>query len=180
MRLLVCAALFAGCSIHHVSDELACTGPTDCAGGRSCVNGFCVTASSSECPGACDTCDVATRTCTIAAGDNNGRVTCPDGWNCTIACAGNGTCRGVDCTDAASCTILCSGRDACDEVDCGDGRCAVTCSGDQSCNRVDCNNSCACDVICSGPNSCDQATCTRNQCESGAGCASQQGGCSSC
>ncbi|MBX3161104.1 MAG: hypothetical protein KF773_34405 [Deltaproteobacteria bacterium] len=178
MRLLICIALCAGCSIQHVSDELACTGPADCTGGRSCVNGFCVVATSAECPGACDSCDAATMTCTIDV-DNNGRVTCPAGWNCAISCPGNGTCRNVDCGDAKSCAIQCSGRNTCGDISCGDGRCAVSCAGEGSCKRVACKDACACDVACSGANSCDRATCP-SQCEAGAGCASQPAGCSHC
>jgi hypothetical protein len=184
MKARICVAVIvlatAGCSIDHASDEIACSTPAECTGGRTCVDGYCVEAQV-QCPGACQSCVTGTMTCTLD-GDATpgGNVTCPAGWNCTITCGSN-ACRNVDCQQAASCAVSCTGNQACDRVQCGDGPCEVTCSGQDACNDVDCRDSCACDVTCSDTQSCaNPAQCPSNPCESGDGCTSSSGACDQC
>lgn len=172
--------VLAGCALDHRSDELACTSPTECTGGRSCVDGYCVMAPV-QCPGSCDGCVIATMTCMLD-GDAapNGNVTCPAGWNCAITC-GADACRTVDCRDGQSCTVECNGDNACDTVRCGSGPCDVTCSGQDACNSVDCRDSCGCDVTCADAQSCSNpAQCPGNPCQSGDGCSSAPTACDHC
>lgn len=169
-------ALALACSIDHASDEIACTTQADCDGSRSCVDGYCVVASTS-CPGGCASCDTAAKTCAIDS-NGNGKVTCPDGWSCTITCSNN-ACRDVDCEGAASCTVQCLGAGSCDAVKCGAGRCQIACTGASSCGDVDCRDACACEVTCTGSSSCDTAHCPAS-CAAGAGCASQPATCDRC
>ena len=182
MRTIAVALLvgLAGCTLDHRSDELACESTTECSGGRSCIDGYCVEAGA-QCPSDCTTCDPAARTCTITGSDSpNGNINCPAGWACTVTCQG-GDCRNVDCNQATSCTVTCTGNNACDSVQCGQGACRVTCSGQRACNSVDCRDSCACDVTCADANACENpAQCPATACEAGDGCSSQPPSCSSC
>lgn len=181
MRFVLVLALVAGCSIEHVSDVLACHVNTDCASGRSCVGGYCVLAAGEACPGACSTCDLGAMTCMLDGSmSNNGRVTCPAGWNCNVTCTGGG-CDTIDCSAAASCAITCSGSASCSNVQCGAGRCQVTCTGANSCRSVECQNACACDVACTGPGACSTSSrCPDQACHSGSGCTSAPAGCNAC
>lgn len=178
--VLALAAVAAGCSLDHVSDELACATPSECSAGRTCVDGYCVEVAVA-CPGVCQSCVTATRSCALD-GDATptGNVTCPADWNCTITC-GRDACRNVDCREAASCIVTCDGDQACDSVRCGDGRCDVTCTGQDACTDVDCRDSCACDVTCTDADACSNpAQCPGNPCESGDGCTSDPGSCNQC
>lgn len=187
----VTAALVIGsCSIHHRSSDFACDTSADCAFGRICSDGVCVSTlpidagprdAGSLCPAQCTTCDVGQRACLIdcAAGNTgvcNNRVTCPEGWNCKIVCNDASTCRnGVDCSDAASCDIACIGTESCRNIDCGTGTCNVDCIGTDSCQQIDCENSCACDVTCSDASRCQAVTCKDLRCFDvfGDGCTSK-------
>jgi len=207
---IVVAALFAAatsCSINHRSDQFACSKPSDCSDGRQCINGSCVVPGGdidapmpidgkvppdgNECPQACTSCDLGSKTCNIdcAAGADCGHtITCPAGFNCNIKCTVNDECRsGIDCSNATSCNLTCSGSRTCEGVDCGTGKCTASCTGTNSCRGVNCSNSCACDVTCNGnvgacfdPGvTCPPGT-IPGACDTGLGCTSQQIGCSSC
>jgi hypothetical protein len=205
--LAVAVGIASSCSITHKSDALACTKQSDCAGGRQCINGYCVVSGEIDapapppdgmkiidadlCPAQCTKCEMSTMTCTIDCAGGGGcdaTVTCPAGWNCNILCDVGNSCRaGVDCTQGASCDITCSGTSSCRGVVCGLGRCDVTCSGASSCRGVDCSESCACDVACSGPQSCANGaiTCAHGfECRGGSttilGCTSMPNGCDTC
>ena len=180
VSLLFVLGIASSCSIDHPSDAFACTTPSQCSDGRSCVDGFCVVSTGSACPSQCTTCDTAAKTCGITGGNGN-TITCPSGFHCDITCAG-GNCRTVDCSTAASCTILCSGEGSCEIVTCGAGPCDVTCSGKSSCkNGVNCQSSCACDVLCTGQQSCDSGSrCPMQACDSGPGCTSLPASCDRC
>lgn len=200
------ALLCAACSISHRSQDYACTKTSDCAQGRTCVDGFCVipggsgapsdapTATDAKkpdapgemCPPGCTSCDVAHHQCTIDCskpGSTCGsKVVCPSGYACTIACDTQGACRDtIDCQSAASCNITCATFDSCHDVQCGDGRCQVSCIGSRSCANVSCNNACACDVSCTGSNTCFSLQCTSDACRTFPdGCTSSQPLCNSC
>ena len=190
------AAPTAGCSITHRSDGFACNSQSDCTGGRSCINGFCVTSVDSDassvdspggdnnCPPACTSCDLDKRTCIIdCTGNNecNQNVVCPKGFSCEIMC-GDQSCRnGIDCKLGTECTIACMGTGSCRSVDCGTNRCTVSCTGDSSCRAVDCSESCACDVQCAFNACADGPTCPdRPGCDLGTSCSTQFPGCDVC
>ena len=196
---IVAAALSSSCSVHHRSDQFACTSTQDCEGGRVCDNGYCIVPGSIDapgpsdgakgdaangCPAQCSTCNVTQKSCTINCQnkDCTGQVTCPPGYKCDIMCNVDNSCRnGVDCRMAASCNIDCTGKQACANVQCGSGPCDVGCIGEQSCRGVSCNNSCACDVVCTGNSSCgDGISCTSLTCKSGSGCTSVPPFCHAC
>jgi hypothetical protein len=182
VAVVAVALAAAGCSLDHVSDELACSSPDDCEGNRTCVDGYCVEGGPPvQCPASCGSCVMATMSCTLSGDATpNGNVTCPSGWNCTITC-GAGACRNVDCREAASCVVTCTGDQACDSVRCGNGPCDVTCTGADACTDVDCRDSCACDVTCSDAQACaSPAQCPGNPCETGDGCTSAPGSCTQC
>jgi hypothetical protein len=194
-------ALASSCSIHHRSDQYACTTNADCDGNRVCDNGFCIVPgtidapgplkdaqkgdAASGCPTQCSTCNVQQKTCTINCQTSNctNAVICPSGYKCEIDCNTDNSCRsGVDCRMAASCNINCSANQSCRNVQCGSGPCDVMCTGPSSCRGVSCNNSCACDVVCTGTSSCtgDPITCTSLACKSGSGCTSVPAFCHAC
>ncbi len=209
--LLACCSLALGCSIDNRSDAFACTPTTKCDTGRQCVDGFCVVTGSNTpidapkggnpdapnrppdapgetCPPQCTTCSVDQKTCNIdctTTDCNNGPVTCPQGYACTIACGAQNACqKGIDCQEAKSCDISCSGRDSCATVECGSGACDVMCSGPKSCaTTVDCGNSCACDVTCTGGTTtsmaCAGADITCPQSAQDGPCIGEPNGCSS-
>jgi hypothetical protein len=141
------------CSIVTAGD-FECSGPSDCNGGRQCVDGLCVDPNAPdargpdgsmprpdaepECPPQCTACDPEERTCVIDCSIDNtncdGMVTCPEGFACDIRCNIQNSCRnGVSCIAAKSCVISCSGTSACRDVTCA-GVC-VTCSGFQACRH---------------------------------------------
>lgn len=198
LAVLGFAVVTAGsCSISHHSDDFACTKQAECAAGRTCTDGFCVTpvdaavkidAPQAACPSQCTSCSNDTKTCKIdCALDNGGctqHLTCPTGWNCTIACSTDNSCRnGIDCTAGKSCAITCSGAQSCRNLSCGAGRCSVGCTGDASCRNVTCGLSCACDVTCNINSSCTILTCKSPDCVSPSafgGCTSLTTGCNTC
>ncbi|MBP9206631.1 MAG: hypothetical protein KBG28_21835 [Kofleriaceae bacterium] len=187
----------AACTGQTRSDEFVCAGPADCAGGRRCVDGFCVAGTgpadagagaidardngrvdasvdaAPPCPGVCDRCDGDT--CFLTPGLGGPDPVCPRGWACDVTCGGGATCdRPIDCAQATRCDIHCLGGGSCGgEITCGTGPCVVTCSGGGSCGGgVACGDACACDVTCVG--SCAPAAqCPRDVCRT------QGGGCSS-
>ena len=176
----VALGLGIACSIDHPSDALVCSATEPCGGGQSCVNGYCVESAGSQCPGECNSCDTQAKTCQIDNNSNgNSRISCPNGYHCTINCTGGG-CRTVDCSDSASCNISCSGAGSCQDVQCGRGACTISCGGPNSCKQVDCRDSCACSLSCGGNQSCtDSVSCPTN-CSAGTGCATTGAGCSTC
>lgn len=121
-------------------------------------------ADAETCPSICSSCDLGTHSCDIdcavgsnrcgAGGPTTGSggepmpVACPPGYNCTIECTPQGSCRAITCAGAASCEIQCSAANSCRTVACGSGACDVTCSGQSSCRNVACGESCRCDVDC--------------------------------
>jgi hypothetical protein len=122
-----------------------------------------------ECTGGCD----ADNLCTIACGNSDcdgATLTCPQGFDCRVSCAGGHACKGALalCPDSHECTVDCgSGNAACDalnvvcstgpcRLNCPDGTCdattVLTC-GTNACNAVtsgnsaptvDCGQSCDC------------------------------------
>jgi hypothetical protein len=201
MKSAVLLLILAACSIQHRSGEYACTKTSDCNSGRTCVDGFCVTATvdapkppidapgttggdANACPAGCTSCNTSQHTCQIdcRTSNCNGQVACPAGYKCDIMCDTDNSCRnGVDCQAALSCNITCSGTSACRNVQCGLGPCDVNCSGPGSCRTIACNSSCACDVTCTGSQSCgDTITCTSLACKAGLGCTSVPNICHSC
>lgn len=192
----------SSCSIDHRSDNFACETQSDCTGGRTCSDGFCVLTNvpidapptgddavkkdapgPGDCPGACTSCNVEAMECTIdcTKTDCGSQVVCPTGWNCNILCNQQNTCRnGVNCLNAASCKIECTGDAACRNVACGTGSCDVNCTGLMSCRSVSCGQSCACDVQCADNSSCETVICSSFQCETFEGCSSSAIGCNTC
>jgi hypothetical protein len=191
--------LAVACSVHHKSEDYACTKNTDCDTGRICNDGFCIVSGSidaahtdgpkgdaagPQCPQGCTSCNLTQKTCTIncMTGNCNGAVSCPPGYHCDIQCNTDNSCRnGVNCALAASCTVDCTGKSSCQGVQCGAGPCDIGCIGVQSCRGVHCNNSCKCDVSCTGNSSCaSEIFCTSAACDSGSGCTSSTLVCHSC
>jgi hypothetical protein len=160
---LLCIVLVAGCLPSNTSGDYECTSNDQCKDGRACDRGYCVLVpidATPACPDGCDTCNLATRQCTILCinGNDCNRATCPDDYDCVIQCGANNSCDIVDCSEADSCQITCSGTNSCDTIECGTGACDITCLGSSSCAQVDCTNSCECDVSCAPSASC-QTSC---------------------
>lgn len=202
LGILIMIAATTSCSINHRSEGYACTKNTDCEVGRTCSDGFCVTAGTvvdaaktdapkspdggNNCPAQCTSCNTTTKSCIVdcAVGGNCGsQITCPAGYKCDIRCNNDNSCRnGINCLQAASCQIACTSRQSCETVACGPGACSLTCNGAASCRNVACGNSCACDVMCTGTQSCQggQVSCSSLACRSGLGCTSAPALCHSC
>ncbi len=203
-RALLWTVLLASCSITHKSGDYACDLPTDCAPGRVCSGGYCVTTGQPSdaphadridapappidaptvevCPSQCTSCNLQDRQCTIECGPLNNNcaapVVCPPGYSCEIGCLTSGSCRsGVNCANAEACVVTCAGAGSCRDVTCGAGPCAVECSGYNSCERnIHCGAACQCDITCSGPG---QKNCqTGVVCDDNA-CSAFDGGCTS-
>ena len=168
------------CAGQRRSDDFVCTRPSDCADGRDCVDGFCVTGGgggadaaardgAGACPPQCTSCQAGV--CRIVCADADcGAIVCPAGMACDVTCTGSSACMdGVDCSRAASCQVACIGPRACQNgVECGQGPCDVTCTGDAACDDgVDCSDACRCQVVCSGrcaiPASCPDLDCETPQ-----------------
>lgn len=200
--IVAVAVVAASCSINHRSGQFDCQTTADCAPGRTCADGLCVTGGAldapgdgpkqdapplpdaSVCPAACTSCADG-KICIIdcAAGANCGsRIACPPGFHCTIRCNQMDACRaGISCAGAASCDIQCTGRRSCRNVMCGAGPCKVGCSAPESCQGITCGSSCACDVTCGFANgSCSNVQCTALLCDTGLGCTSSRPGCNTC
>jgi hypothetical protein len=197
LSIALVAVAGGSCGINHKSDDYACGPQTQCASGRTCVDGFCVVngtidapkgdGNTNGCPTGCTSCNVGAKTCTIDCGLTSctNQVTCPAGYKCDIQCKGDNACRnGVNCLLAASCTVECTGGQSCQGVQCGPGPCDVSCSAQQSCRNVTCGVSCACDVTCTGQQSCQSAApvCSGvgGACRQGSGCTSVPAACHSC
>lgn len=196
--LVVGGALVAGCQIDTRSEDLRCAAPTDCADGRTCVSGWCVSGGDPgpdadpdapdavDCPAGCDEC--VDGTCVIRCATASAcpsEVVCPADLPCAVDCSGEGACGGgIDCSMATACTIACTAPGACGGgTACGEGPCDVRCTAMDSCaGIIDCDASCACDVECSGAGACAAASNCPGPapCDTGAGCSSQGGPCSSC
>lgn len=182
----------AGCSVHRVSDGFTCDpsgNGSECASGRSCVQGFCVESGTTDsCPSQCTTCD-SERSCRIdcTPGKPCGNVQCPPGYDCKIRCNNGGACGAVDCALAHSCDVECSGSMACGNVNCGMHECTIQCTGALACPMIDCAASCSCDVSCTGSAACPSMACpmgilgpcTQNG-SAGAPCDSTEAGCGVC
>lgn len=166
-----------GCSVTHRSNEFACERTADCAFGRICTDGLCVSVlpvdagprdAGSVCPAACTSCNVDTRSCRIDCdepGSCTQAITCPAGWSCEVTCSADNSCRnGLDCSDALDCKVTCSGAASCRTVQCGTGRCDVECIGKDACRSVDCIDACACDVRCGDAALCADLTCKDLRC----------------
>jgi hypothetical protein len=190
---LLVAAIAASCSINHRSSEFTeCMRQADCSNGQSCIEGICQNPNNNNdagtdadvrpdalvCPSQCTSCRVdrleCRVDCSVSPATCNIKITCPEGWNCTVLCSGQNSCRsGIDCTAGKSCNIECSGTQSCRDIECGAGPCTTACTGSQSCRNVDCNDSCKCDVTCANAASCEGLTCSEPFCSvGGRGCSS--------
>lgn len=141
---VLAASFIVACFVDRPTDELACSVDADCSGGsefRKCSAGYCVVP---QCPSDCTSCDEAARSCIIdcsSAGDCDGTIDCPAGWDCTINCIGDGACNDIVCASDSRCTIACSGFNACGDVQCSsacqcDVDCAVGACESMSCPAV--------------------------------------------
>ena len=154
---LAVAALAVSCGFATRSGEFECDGSGGCPDGRTCVSGWCVTASAAP-----DATYVPV-------------IECESDEPCMVVCDDPGDCSsGIDCSGASSCDIICSGEGSCaGHIECGDGPCAIECSGASSCGgSIDCDDACACDVSCAGPDSCaSDVDCPHTgQCRNGKEC----------
>jgi len=191
---LVALVTAGSCSISHRSNDFACQNTSDCAFGRICSDGVCVSilpidaGVTTVCPSQCTSCNIDKRTCAIDCALNGGAcnslVTCPAGWSCDIACSTGNSCRsGIDCADSNDCTVTCSGTTSCRNITCGSGRCDVDCTGINSCRAVDCGAACACDITCHDVSLCIDITCKDIQCFADSingGCSSTPRDCDTC
>jgi hypothetical protein len=194
--LVVIAVTAAGsCSISHRSGDFACDDTHACATGRTCTDGFCVTAQQPDagvpidgriaidapipidgppqpmCPAQCTSCDLDAKTCAVdCSADPNlcqKAITCPAGFSCKIDCTSGGSCRqAIDCGDAADCTITCGVSQSCRDVTCGGGACNLECRGFGSCASVT-GGSGTLTETCTGPTSCTSVTCGSGACTIG-------------
>ena len=141
------AIVLCGCSVTRRSESLKCDMTTPCAGGGTCVEGYCV--SDSNCPKGCATCDpgASPPTCMVE-GTMGSSFTCPSGFQCMVDCSADGACGSITCDSGASCDITCSDANACGNITCNGGPCSIHCIAPQGCKQVNCSNSCACDVAC--------------------------------
>ena len=207
--LAALAFALASCSIEHRSGALVCEKQADCPPDRLCRDGCCVFTGPIDasidsrpvpldapvrpdafaCPPQCTTCDLGDMTCNIDCeltdcSDASTPVTCPPGWDCTIACSTQGACRNLDCTQGLGCEVTCKGAGSCRDASCGPAPCDFTCAGEQSCRNVNCDTSCGCDVRCENLTSCPlQNDCPGegNECETfGNGCTRLRNGCDTC
>lgn len=195
IRLLVAAALLAGCQVDTRSDGFRCELPDDCAAGRTCVDGWCVLGDDDAgveppdalvCPPVCDACEAGR--CVIrcdAASACAAEVVCPAGIPCTVECTGVGSCGGgVDCSASSDCDVECVAMTSCaGAISCGTGPCLVRCTAPDSCgSNIDCNSACACDVECTGAGSCagNEDCPGGGSCDPGEGCTSAPNPCHSC
>ncbi len=202
------ALTLAACGIDARSPLYRCEGPSDCASGRVCRDGWCVVAGdenpidagitppppdaavvgepdAASCPAPCTSCDQDTCTVDCSVGGScPDLVVCPPDLACIVVCAGTDSCgAGVDCSAASSCDIGCTARDACSgAVVCGAGPCEVDCSQRQACTGgVDCSDSCSCETRCSGFMSCHvQPQCPFFFCSDGFDCSAVGPGCDQC
>jgi hypothetical protein len=191
---LATAIALAGCSVSHRSGDFACDKQSDCAAGRSCIEGFCVLPADSGvpdtphsdaavCPSVCTSCNLDQRSCTIDCALNGGckqQVNCPLGFSCDVQCSRDSACsNGVSCAGSTSCKVTCSGTQSCRNVSCGLGACAISCTGSASCDGLTCGSSCACDVTCNGIALCRNLSC-KPGCAVGGRCTSLPLGCNTC
>jgi hypothetical protein len=184
--VLIAVAAAGSCSINHRSADFACENTNDCASGRICSDGFCVSTrpidagvdaridasidaappidASEACPEQCTSCDIDARSCRVDCGVDaelcNRPINCPAGWSCDIECSRRGSCGTINCTDSTACTISCDAGQTCTDVTCGDASCEIDCLGADSCFDVDCGTG-KCDVRCAGLASCDLVDCGR-------------------
>ena len=191
------------CSIHHRSDEYACTKNTDCDTRPHCDDGFCVVAGHQidaptridgptrrrrrrqQLPARLHDVQLAQKTCTI---DCQQRELHRHGH----------LPRRLQVRHPVQHRQLVPQRrqlprgrvvqrrvqrrsSRAENVAVRRGPCDVSCSGQQSCRGVSCNNSCACDVACTGNQSCStRHQCSRSRADSGLGCTSVPALCHSC
>jgi hypothetical protein len=157
LAVVVVALLASACLVDRKSDKLSCSTTSECAPGRICNAGYCVTGSlpadgkgdaAAVCPSVCDSCD-AQGWCLVG---NPGPTTfkCPPGAKCRLSCTSPAGCGQIDCTLAKQCDITCSTTAACGAITCGTGACKTACTVSGACSQIDCASSCACDVSCSG------------------------------
>jgi hypothetical protein len=207
LELVAVALAAASCGITARSDDFRCELPGDCADGRVCMDGWCVSVSgpsdaaapgdapvgsadgapgdAAACPAICDSC--LRGACQISC-DGDGAcadlVVCPAGMRCEVHCAGFNACEsGVDCSAASACDIVCNQTGACTgPVTCGPGRCDVACNGTASCaNGIDCSGSCRCDTDCDGLGACAlEPSCPFAECHQGIDCSDTGPDCHQC
>lgn len=186
MLIRACIALvaaLAACSVDRKSDALRCTDSSQCSGGRTCVQSYCI--EDANCPMGCASCDPGTSppSCIVPAGTGGGSFNCPPDTHCDITCPTPGSCGNIHCN--GECSITCIGTNSCGSITCTDGRCMIACNGDNACESVTCSGACACDVVCTG--TCDAVSCPRAQGKyctstgaSGPACVSTMPGCDRC
>ena len=146
MRARTLAALFGvtfavACLVDRPSEDLTCSTTADCGRFpelRACIDHYCVV---QDCPDDCTACDESAKTCQVdcsSADDCSGDITCPDGWNCTIRCIGDGACNDVNCQSGSQCSIVCMGDGACGDIRCDDAcQCDLDCVGG-ACSSMQC------------------------------------------
>jgi hypothetical protein len=144
-----------------------CAGGTPiCSGQSSCAAcGATLVAPGGVCPAECTGgCNAATKTCSIDCSANDSQclgaaVTCPEGWNCRVACSKKASCKlaTITCPSDYSCSVECGGgseSESCASatVLCANGNCNLACKG--ATNRKACKGA----VVNCGGNAC-KTTC---------------------
>ena len=159
-----------------------CSGPTECASGQSCKDGWCVgpniecdsggnpieidAGADSALPADAD--DSAQRLC--EQGCTNG--TCVEGV-CVINCSGTDQCIATDvrCPENLPCRVMCGPMSCTHKIVCNtSSSCEVQCTGDGSCqDEIQCPSG-ECDVMCTGANTCKKRTKCANSCACDVSC----------
>lgn len=166
------AAFALGCGFDTRSGQYACQTQSDCEGGRSCEEGWCVLSQSDASPppdadlspdagrplSPCNSCMGGE--CREECTDLNCDLSCtkndcdcefqcaPDTDNCNLLCADGASCD-IDCGSAEECTATCEANSVCQ----------VDCSGVEECQQTVCEAGAQCLLDCTGTVECGFATC---------------------
>ena len=188
VRLLLAGAVFAhlaGC--YHpdtVNCTVECSAATECTGGQSCNDGWCV-APNVVCDkhgNPIDAAMVTTPDGRMPDADTTAQQLCEQGCTrgecdaagvCVIDCSGNQKCTNSDvqCPANLPCRVICGPGSCTHKIVCNmSSSCDVQCTGDMSCqDEIQCPSG-ECDVMCSGTSSCKRRTKCGNSCACDVSC----------
>lgn len=194
LAALAVSASTLSCTTNNRSEGYACTQPSDCSAGRTCVDNFCVLTGApldgqaggdggrlDAAPGgdaARDAGPVADAARPDAAACPPGCTSCDPGSNtCDVVCSGQNSCMNERCPAGWNCNYTCTGQGSCRAIDCqAASSCTVQCVGDFSCRDVQGGNG-SMTATCAGDGACRTLDCV-DACKCDVSC-SGQGSCQS-